>query len=202
MSYRPKLIPEAVIPLLEDHIKKNCKKAETAWEFANQDEDTLTGDFLGNLRTPGWIGDSNYQFRFFYNKVRGRGNGALEKLTGTDGIITIELQLGNHRSIVKSIVFQAKKQGNVSGKAQKIIMDKYFPDANVIFRYSPDSFVVEDFDGKDIRICEFLINHFFSCEYGMYDLYYNNSVNNFVRNGKELKYLTAKHSLKLKIRKK
>jgi len=202
MSYRPKLIPDNVLPAIEEHIKNNCPKAETAWEFSNQDEDTITGDFLGNLRTAGWVDVNDYQFKFYYNKIRGRGKGALEKLTGTDGIITIELQFGDHKAIVKSIVFQAKKQGNLTGNDQKQIMDKYFPGANVIFRYSKDSFDVENFEGKDIRICEFLIKHFFSCEYGMYNLYYNNSINNFVMNGRELKFPKPEHTLKLKIRKK
>lgn len=102
-------VPRFIIEELKNHILKVCPRAQNGWEFANQDEDTLTGDFLGNLRTD-WHTTQNYEWRFLYNKIRGRGKGALEKIVGTDGIITIHYQSPSLReSYYKSLVFQAKK---------------------------------------------------------------------------------------------
>src|SRR5687767_12633549 len=81
-------IPDFIIRRLSSHILTQCPNAEAGWEFGNQDEDTLTGDFFGNLRT-GWHNSNDYEWRFHYNKVRGRGPGALESKIGADGIITL-----------------------------------------------------------------------------------------------------------------
>ena len=75
-------IPKYISTQLRNHILIECAVAQARWEFANQEEDTLTGDFFGRIRT-NWQSYNEYEWRFHYNKVRGRGQGALEKIIDT-----------------------------------------------------------------------------------------------------------------------
>lgn len=179
-----KIVPNNVKKALSEHIKSKCKHAESGWENSNEDEDTITGDFLGNLRTSDWITSNNVHYKFNYNKFRGRGKGALEKKTGADGIVTVEIERGGSIDY-KSFVFQAKKIGNNSINAQQAVMKKFFPNGNVIFRYGPEGYKIEGFH-KETTICAFIIDEFLECNFGIEGLRYdskqkllNNGINIF-----------------------
>jgi hypothetical protein len=194
------MLPQEVQDALAQHIDKNYELAESGWIFANQDEDTLTGDFLGRLRSD-WLGVGNYNFRFYYDKVRGRGPGALEKLTGTDGIITIEFKV-DQRIRYKSFVFQAKKRGNPIDPSQVKKMKKYFPDGNVVFEYSPFGYFVKGYNkGEDVRINKFLIDYFFKCISGTFDMYYDSKTNQFMNGNRPMDIVGVKHKMSIQINK-
>ncbi len=152
-----------------------CPHAEEGWENSNQDEDTITGDFLGNLRSKGWIELNKFGYKLTYNKFRGRGSNALESKTGADGIVTIEIEKNNSIRY-KSFVFQAKKIGNYSLGEQEALMNNHLPDCNVIFRYGPKGYKVENYK-EEMSICKFISNVFLKCEFGMEDLRYDHKKN-------------------------
>ncbi len=165
------IIPNNVQRELAKYIKEKCPHAESGWEFSNQDEDTITGDFLGNLRTNGWQTADGFTYRFSYNKVRGRGPKAMEKEIGADGIITIELNENGETSF-KSFMFQAKKEGNKTDKIQIAKMDFLFPNANVVFRYGPNGYFIENYE-EEMSICKFIADVFLNCKFGIIGLHYD-----------------------------
>lgn len=193
------IIPSNIQSELAKYIKDKCTHSERGWEFSNQDEDTITGDFLGNLRSEDWNQATNFSYRFYYNKLRGRGKGALEKEMGADGIITIELISNDGKTEFKSFVFQAKKVGNKTNKEQVEKMNFFFPNANVIFRYGPNGYFVENYNGDDIRICEFIYQIFLKCKVGIIGMRYDSSVNTIRMNNGRFKKSNFKHELLIKV---
>lgn len=194
------MLPQEVKDALTQYLNEKYEHAESGWDSGNQDEDTLTGDFLGNLRCD-WKDVGDFSFRFKYNKSRGRGPGALEKLTGTDGIVTIEFKEGQHIRY-KSFVFQAKKRGNPIDPSQVKKMEKYFPDGNVVFEYSPFGYFVKGYkNGEDIRINKFLIDYFFKCISGTFDMYYDSTNNQFMDSNTPMEIEGVKHKMSIQINK-
>lgn len=194
------MLPEEIQDALAQYLDEKYEHAECGWDSGNQDEDTLTGDFLGNLRCD-WKQAGNFSFRFKYNKVRGRGPGALESFTGTDGIITIEFNDGQSTRF-KSFVFQAKKVGNKIDTNQVRKMQTYFPNGNVIFEYSPHGYFVKNFiEGEDIRINRFLIDFFLACICGTFDRYYDSKTNQFMNGNRPMDIVGVKHKMSIQINK-
>ncbi|MGV0754379.1 hypothetical protein ACTS95_10000 [Empedobacter brevis] len=192
------IIPSNIQSELAKYIREKCPHAESGWVFSNQDEDSVTGDFLGNLRSNGWIENRDFKYRFYYNKVRGRGKGALEKETGADGIITIELT-SDGKTKFKSFVFQAKKIGNKTDEIQVKKMNFLFPNANVVFRYGPNGYFVENFEDKEIRICEFIADIFLKCKVGIIGLRYDANINRIRMNDGRFKKSKFVHELVIEV---
>lgn len=180
-------VPKFIQTDLSKYILSKCFHAEAGWEFSNQDEDTITGDFLGNLRTAGWIEKKNFEYRFYYNKIRGRGPKALEKKIGSDGIITIEIVDGAS-TFYKSFVFQSKKTGNRVNNDQLAKMEKYFPSNHVIFKYTSNGYFVENYNGSDISICKFIAEIFLNCQIGIIGTYYDPKSNKFIVNDQSTEF--------------
>ncbi|MDJ1466196.1 hypothetical protein [Xanthocytophaga flava] len=175
-------IPIYIIDQLRSHIINQCPIAEAGWEFANQDEDTLTGDFFGRMRT-NWEEYNNYTWRFYYNKIRGRGKGALEKTIGADGIITLHyIDQITKLEYYKSLVFQAKKENNSIDPSQWQKMNKFFPNGNIIISYGADGYnsYLESLN-KKIKLCDIIADNFLNCYIGIEGLYYDHKENKFVR---------------------
>lgn len=192
-----KIVPENVKKVLSEYIMKRCNHAENGWENSNQDEDTITGDFLGNLRTSGWITNENIRYQFNYKKFRGRGKDALEKRTGADGIITIEIEKDG-KVYYKSFVFQAKKNGNNSINKQHDLMKKHFPNGNIIFRYGPNGYNIEGFN-KKLTICAFISDEFLECNYGIEGLRYDSKKENLKKENKIFNNSEWIHELEIKV---
>ncbi|MCH5719908.1 hypothetical protein [Niabella hibiscisoli] len=90
--------------------------------------------------------------------MRGRGRNAYESKIGADAIITFEIvdKINNKRTI-KSLLFQAKKEGNSSGLAsQKEKMDKVACKGNFIFTCSEQEYYAQtEIDGQRTNIESF-----------------------------------------------
>lgn len=175
-------IPNFISERLSQHIFNQCPSAEAGWEFGNQDEDTLTGDFFGNLRTS-WKSINNFEWRFHYNKVRGRGPNALENKVGADGIITLHYrnQL-THTDFYKSLVFQAKKEGNSIDYDQWNKMKDFFPGGNIIVNYGPKGYhAIKSGVKQKEKLCKIIATDFLMCKIGIEGLYYNHQENKFFR---------------------
>jgi len=179
-------IPENIKDALGDHIIKMCEHAEEGWENANEDEDTITGDFFGSLRT-GLREVDGFSWKFSYNKVRGRGSGAMEKKVGTDGIITIKYTDNTlHPPLpepkYKSVVFQAKKVGNPIDEDQVRKMNTFFPDGNIIIIYGPDGYLAqESLDSEPVGLCALLAHGFLDCTIGVEGLRYDAFAKRFIK---------------------
>lgn len=191
------MIPIQIQIALAKHIMNKYSHAVSGWEFANQDEDTITGDFLGNLRCD-WTPIGQYNFRFIYNKIRGRGKGALEKKTGADGIITIEFYDGS-KIQYKSFVFQAKKKGNKINQSQIKKMNGLFPNGNIIFEYSSGNYIAIDKTGAEIGIDKLLIDYFFACKFGTYNTHYDSKENIFISKDRPISIPNIEHELLVQI---
>jgi hypothetical protein len=175
-------IPNYISEQLRQHILDQCPSAEAGWEFANQDEDTLTGDFFGRMRTE-YQENGAYKWRFQYNKVRGRGKGALEKTIGADGIITLHFRdqiTGN--DYYKSIVFQAKKENNRIDNVQWDKMKSFFPNGNMIVSYGANGYssFIDTVSNKE-SLCHVLSTNFLNCTIGIEGLHYDSLNNKFIR---------------------
>lgn len=193
------IIPSNIQKELAEYIKNRCPRAENGWNYSNQDEDTITGDFLGNLRSDGWRYADNFRYNFYYNKIRGRGKNALEKRTGADGMVTIELD-ENGIKTYKSFAFQAKKVGNRTNPSQIEKMKIFFPKGNVVFRYGPEGYYLENYDGSEMKICEYIYNVFLKCKHGIVGLRYDHKKNIFIDGGRRFSDKNIDHELLIEVK--
>lgn len=119
MRGRP-FLPTEVRASIREHLASAVAEASAAYESANEDEDALTGDFCGSLRT-GWVRVSvaqrevpqTWRWRITYHKFRGRGPRPTERTVGADGIIELSLSSDEYPyEAHKSLLFQAKMLGD------------------------------------------------------------------------------------------
>lgn len=136
-------IPENLRRSIQDQIIESSARGERGWRFSRKDEDSLLGDYLGSLRSDRRIFltiDKEYEWEILYHKIQGRGPNAYEKHIGADAIITFEIvdKLAGERT-VKSLIFQAKKEGNGSGvAAQKNLVDNIAKGGNLYIFMRPE----------------------------------------------------------------
>jgi hypothetical protein len=175
-------VPKEIIEILSSHIQSNCGRAESGWEHAREDEDTVTGDFFGIMRT-GWNSTGSFSWRFSYNKFRGRGGKALEKIVGGDGIITIHFTDGlKDIQYYKSLVFQAKKEEGRFDKEQREKMRRYFPDGNIMVIFGAGGYKAYDDDPTGaVRLCDMITNNFLTCKIGIEGLYYDSDTRRLMK---------------------
>lgn len=188
------VIPTVVFDVLQEHLRTGTKAAaQGGWESASDEEDALTGDFCGRLRT-GWrevlSRDGSWRWRIQYKKFRGRGTDALEKHSGADGIVQIEVHEASGTIITKGVLFQAKK---VSGSSRSDLpeqarkMEDLAPGGSAVFEFGPDSYraeatasilgVLEERPGRIPHprhpIADYLADQFLTCKSGLRGMYYD-----------------------------
>lgn len=179
-------IPQELYSQIVNYIQKECRKwQEGAFRRAYSDEDTLTGDFWSQLSlSDKFNAPHGWNWNIEYNKIRGRGTGAPEKLIGSDGIFQIHLKDGYGRTIFrKSFLFQAKMEKSYYRKAvlpQVKEMNKIKPRIGVLIVYGEDSFDTfksdefeKKIDAKKFDICEYITSVFFKCQHGVEDMYFD-----------------------------
>lgn len=172
-------IPQELKAQIQGQIIVNSKRGENGWRFSRKDEDSLLGDYLGNLRTDKklfFLDNKEYEWEILYHKMQGRGRNAYEKTIGADAIITFEIQNKiNKRRTVKSLIFQAKKEGNSRGLAsQKALMDKIALGGNFIFTCGDNGYYAQTkIGGPTLNIGQFLAYQFVECKIGIEDLEYD-----------------------------
>lgn len=196
-------VPNSVVQEIKNHLIQASRIGEDGWEHANQEEDTLTGDYLGQLRT-GLKRNGEWKWKIKYNKFRGRGAGAYEKTVGADGIITIELEKDGIRE-TKSIIFQAKKDGNRQTSVQIDKMQNTLPQGNMVLVFSENGYFAEtgnDFsNGMELeqRAGNYLAGVFVGCTNGQWGVDYDAVKNELRIIEKKIPFANIRHKLEIKI---
>lgn len=179
-------IPQELYRQIVEHIQLNCKKwKDGAFRRGRLEEDALTGDFWGQLSlSDKFKAPNGWSWNIEYNKVRGRGPGATEKLIGSDGVFQIHIKDDYGRTIFrKSFLFQAKMKKSYSRNSvlpQIKKMNEIMPKIGVLVVYGENSFdtyMSDDFqdntDPKKFDICEYIVSEFFKCQHGVEDMYFD-----------------------------
>jgi hypothetical protein len=187
------IIPRPVLERIQGHLRERAEVGERGWEAGAEEEDTLTGDFCGSLRTA-WTevatADGTWHWRIEYKKFRGRGTGALEKQLGADGIFQIEAHSASGEIVAKGVLFQAKKTRGRSRsdlREQVRKMEEFAPGSSAVFEFGPDgykaapgSIVLREIQREPKRIPraeepigDYLAGRFVPCESGLRGMYYD-----------------------------
>lgn len=183
-------ISKPVFEAIQELLRKGCARGEKGWESGADEEDTLTGDLCGALRTDGWItlSDDNgklWKFRVTYKKFRGRGKDAEEKFFGSDGIIEIQIEnVTNRIKVGKGLLFQAKKRSDSRRsklQEQARAMEQIVSNGSAIFEYGPEKYF--GFDSSQIlsdstavgkiQLGDYLAEQFLPCYSGKLGMFYD-----------------------------
>lgn len=189
------VLPDEVFSEIADHIRERIPHAEGGWSAGEDEEDTLTGELGGALRTRRtYEVETNraiYRWRIDYKKFRSKSIRSVEKPLGADGIFQIEFEDLRDGSLqTKGLLFQAKNQWRqTDGKLleQTSAMERFLPNASAVFEYRPDGFracesveVIRSGgsprqvgDGKLMALGDFLVDQFMECKVGMRGAYFD-----------------------------
>lgn len=185
-------IPSEVKSKIAEHVDARYKHALDGYYSANEDEDTLTGDLGASLRIKNQkvkVIDNEingtWSWGISYSKFRGRGQNATEKMIGADGIIELEIKIGN-RIERKSALFQSKK--NLIKDPQLLkqaVLLTTWREAAFVLNFEPESYEVYNLDSiiksqgkkpnhKSIKnIADFFKDDFMECFVGDTSLGYD-----------------------------
>lgn len=118
------ILPENLIRQIRDRYLAGVSDAQAKFRFSADEEDSLTGALGQAISTAAPMiyqeNGNSYLWQVTYQKLRGRGVGAPEKLFGADGIFEIEVFDAEGQPIrQKGLPFQAMK--NWSKPRQKLL---------------------------------------------------------------------------------
>lgn len=185
-------MPEEVLQSIKKHIGAAIPNAVAGFMSANEDEDTMTGQFGACLRTgvhTVHVDQSEingpWKWSIDYTKFRGRGKDATERFIGADGIIELSLDWSGRKE-TKALLFQAKMDWNSDGSLlpQAVLLSTWREASifinyteNAIEAYSIDSVLRSRgnrSDAKDVlSLADALTEHFLKCKVGSTDLAYD-----------------------------
>ncbi len=187
------ILPEPLFDAVQRHLRERAIAAHAGWDSASEDEDALTGDFCGALRSS-WTevrtDTGAWRWRVWYKKFRGRGAKAFEKDAGADGIVQVEVHGSNGEIATKGVLFQAKKdrgssRSDLLGQVRK--MEALAPNGSAVFEFGPDAYraaassiVLAELEARPHRIPhpqddigEYLAGQFLPCKSGLRGMYYD-----------------------------
>lgn len=190
---RPLYIPEPVKAGIRQHMRDAIAHAEQGFVAANEDEDTITGDLGGSLRSgrqrvqaavSEQSGTGDWVWEITYSKFRGRGGAAPETTLGADGLFELGVAHGGIRE-QKSVLFQAK----VAGEGGRDLLEQSIKlstwrEAATVVSYSQAGYRAVPLDdiiaGRGSLshqagepLADFLAGRFLDCRVGDTDLMYD-----------------------------
>lgn len=175
-------VPNTIILAIKEHINVNTTSEieKEIWESANSNEDSLIGDYFGRLRCRDRSCDE-WTWGINYRKFGSGGENSDEKLTGADGIITINIRKKDGECMSKSLLFQAKKGNNrqqLDEQKEKIL--NITPTGGLIIRLTNDRFLGQSIlesrthlypcKSREHPFGDYLNNIFLTCKQGEWDL--------------------------------
>ncbi len=140
------ILPEAVISSIRDSYQRGVAIAEKGYIYAQEDEDVVTGALGQALLAEDQVitvDGSVYIWRTIYQKFRGRGKNATEKLLGADGIFQVEIRDGQQDILLrKGLLFQAKNRWQGQDKKLKSQAGALAtpPEIGIVIDYSNNGF--------------------------------------------------------------
>lgn len=183
-------IPNQVLQAIREHVDKAVKHAESGYSSAQEEEDTITGELGGALRTKGVqavsVTDSGiWRWSITYSKFKSKARNATESIVGADGII--EMRVGSpEQDQRKSALFQAK---NTQKRDLKLVEQcakmSVWREASFVISYTAKGYSAYSLDdillsGGSIEqanngtpLAAWIIDTFIGCRIGHSDLYYN-----------------------------
>lgn len=186
-------IPKQVLNSIHEHLEKAVKHAESGYSSAQEEEDTITGELGGALRTDEaqfvYVTDSEvpgtWRWSITYSKFRSKAQDATESIIGADGIV--EIQVGSsQRNQRKSALFQAK---NITKNDPKLIEQcakmSIWREAAFVISYSANGYFAYSIDdiirsggfiakaNNGIPLAAWFIDTFIGCRIGHPNLYYD-----------------------------
>lgn len=185
-------MPIEVLESIKEHISASIPKAVDGFMSANEDEDTMTGQFGACLRTSTHIVnvdnaeiDGPWKWSIDYTKFRGRGKDATESFVGADGIIELSIDWSGRKE-TKALLFQAKMdwQSDKSLLQQAILLSTW-REASLFINYTETAIEALSIDSvlrsrgvrsdaKDILpLADALTEYFLQCKIGSTDLAYD-----------------------------
>ncbi|UCV17893.1 hypothetical protein [Ferribacterium limneticum] len=185
-------MPIEVLESIKKHISASIPKAVDGFMSANEDEDTMTGQFGACLRTGTHIVnvenaeiDGPWKWSIDYTKFRGRGKDATESFVGADGIIELSIDWSGRKE-TKALLFQAKMdwQSDKSLLQQAILLSTW-REASLFINYTETAIEALSIDAvlrsrgvrsdaKDILpLADALTDYFLQCKIGSTDLAYD-----------------------------
>lgn len=210
----PDLLPSELINAIRGRYLSGIADAQAKFALSRADEDALTGA-LGSAMSMAepatlQIGDEVFEYYVYYEKVRGRGAGAPERLYGLDGLFQIQVMNSDGEVVrTKALPFQAKTEWKGSdqrllAQVQKML-DSGIRDAIVInyTRYGYEACAIESvvnakadhaYLEKARRIhslTDMLINGFLECQIGERDLYFDRGTEELKRLGEKPLHLIS-----------
>jgi len=219
MAKITELIPTNTLAAIKDHLIKSSQKSERRWSSVKDEEDSVTGDFCGQLSTD-WTKFSELdhikgRWRINYRKFGSRRN-SLEPKTGADGIFQIAIFNSNGKNIYrKGILFQAKKEpiknkGDLLEQIEK--MNNYTSEiGNAVFIYGENGYFgmtgetyLENPENRNFdklhSIGRFLADEFIECNVGVEDLYFRVLEDKLIIPNKEPLKEYLKHNMIIEVK--
>jgi hypothetical protein len=178
---------------IREHVDAAVRHAESGYSSAQEEEDTITGELGGALRTKGVqvvnVTDAQvsgtWRWSISYSKFKSKAQGATESIVGADGILEIRVD-SPERDQQKSALFQAK---NTQKRDPKLVEQCarmcVWREASFVLNYTANGYNVYSLDdillsGGSIadvrnytRLAPWIIDTFIACQVGHPDLYYD-----------------------------
>jgi hypothetical protein len=187
------LLPKSVLDSIREAYLRGISAAERGYIFGQEDEDVLTGALGQALLSEDRAVVENrevYVWRITYNKFRGRGKNAAEKILGADGIFQIDVRDAEGQILRrKGLLFQAKKgwQGKDAKLASQASLLAWPPGVAVVINYTPNGYkaclanIVNDAEGDRCKIAPEAMKSLTTtlgedsllCRVGLQGLFYN-----------------------------
>ena len=167
------IVPDSIVIDILTHIEEQTQKSEKNYPCNQGDEVAITGSLFSALKTD-WINCGNWSWNIDHKISNRRAEGMFnEKETGADGIISINIKCNDEKTYTKSILFQAKKEGNFKGLDKQIKdMNNTLKGGNMVIIYSDRGFwaqTANEFDRKnEIKFDNYMRDVFFACQSGFW----------------------------------
>lgn len=186
-------IPPQVLRAIQKHVEKAVRHAESGYHSAQEEEDTITGELGGALRTKrvrtvsvtdGQV-RGTWRWSITYSKFRSKAGKATESIVGADGIL--EIRVGNpEQDQRKTALFQAK---NTLKRDPKLVEQcakmSIWREAAFVIGYAAEGFKAYSIDdilrsggslarvNDGIPLGPWIVDTFIGCRVGHPDLYYD-----------------------------
>ena len=186
-------IPPEVLKSIQEHVVDAVRHAESGYTSAQEEEDTLTGELGGALRTRGvqfvevtnWNIMGTWKWSINYSKFRSKARDSTESIVGADGIL--EIRVGSpEKDQRKTALFQAK---NTQKKDLKLVEQcakmSVWREAAFVINYTAKGYSAYSIDDilksggsiskvkKITGLASWIMDVFIACQVGHPDLYYD-----------------------------